>query len=95
VPEEVHIAAPEAVRGTQALAAALAALLSDDARTFNESLATAVEQHKAWWSKDEETGPFDGFVALEPLALACAAHDAGMKVTVESDYLPASLITAK
>jgi hypothetical protein len=96
VPEEVHIAAPEAVRGTQALAAALAALLSDDARTFNESLATAVEQHKAWWTQQEAPErKHASFVALEPLALACAAHDAGMKVTVESDYLPASLITAK
>jgi hypothetical protein len=95
-PGGIEIAAPEMVRSTQEMAQALAAFLSDETDVFNDSLAAAVEQHKAWWLQQERSArKHASFVALEPLALACAAHDGGMKVTVESDYLPASLITAK
>ncbi|MFF8787787.1 Imm49 family immunity protein [Streptomyces sp. NPDC015125] len=33
-----------------------------------------------------------GLVALAPLAMACIAHDAGIPIEVESEYLPAVLI---
>ncbi|MEU3510314.1 Imm49 family immunity protein [Streptomyces longwoodensis] len=33
-----------------------------------------------------------GAVALGPLALACLAHDGGIPIDVESDYLPKHLL---
>ncbi|WP_370964214.1 immunity 49 family protein [Amycolatopsis sp. cg9] len=63
----------------------------DDA-AFNDSLHTALELHRRYWSADDRrTSPF-GYVALGPLAVACLARDAGVTIEVESDYLPANLL---
>lgn len=63
----------------------------DDVK-FNESLATALELHKRYWSTEEEWNTPYGYVALGPLAIACLAHDAGVTIEVESDYMPANLL---
>ncbi|MET7791616.1 Imm49 family immunity protein [Streptomyces sp900116325] len=34
----------------------------------------------------------EGPVALEPLAMACLAYDAGFPIKIESDYLPKALV---
>lgn len=34
----------------------------------------------------------EGLVALEPLAMACLANDAGFPIEIESDYLPKALV---
>ncbi|MFF1846674.1 Imm49 family immunity protein [Streptomyces sp. NPDC058232] len=34
----------------------------------------------------------EGLVALEPLAMACLAYDAGFPLEIESDYLPKALV---
>jgi hypothetical protein len=66
----------------------------EDAK-FNASLATALELHRRQWSTpDERRGP-RGYVALGPLAIACLAHDAGVAIDVESDYLPANLLLGR
>jgi hypothetical protein len=64
-----------------------------EADKFNDSLVTALELHKRFWTADPER-PRDpeGFVALAPLAMACLARDAGIATDVESDYLPYHLL---
>ncbi|GAA2276086.1 immunity 49 family protein [Streptomyces atrovirens] len=67
--------------------------VSRDADKFNEALVQALELHKEYWTASEErqeTG--DGDVPLAILALACLAHDAGLPVEVESEYLPENLL---
>ncbi|MDH6630272.1 hypothetical protein M2271_008132 [Streptomyces sp. LBL] len=67
--------------------------LHQDAAGFNQALAEAVELHKAYWTGDEDrTDDPSGMVALGPLALACLAHDGGIPIEVESDYLPKHLL---
>ncbi|MFJ3832067.1 immunity 49 family protein [Streptomyces sp. NPDC090046] len=69
-------------------------ILRNDQAGFNQALATALQWHKDYWSS-EESRAIDaaGLVALAPLAMACIAHDAGITIEVESEYLPAVLVT--
>ncbi|MFI9257910.1 immunity 49 family protein [Streptomyces sioyaensis] len=59
---------------------------------FNRALANALQWHKEYWSEEERAFQVSGLVALAPLAMACIAHDAGIPIEVESEYLPAVLI---
>jgi len=59
---------------------------------FNEALLFALERHKKFWSKSSRKRDPDGFLALGPLAIASLAHDAGIPVEVESEYVPHKLI---
>ncbi|WP_328926886.1 immunity 49 family protein [Streptomyces sp. NBC_00190] len=59
---------------------------------FNRALATALDWHKDYWSEESRALQASGFVALAPLAMACIAHDAGIPIEVESEYLPATLL---
>ncbi|WP_290439817.1 immunity 49 family protein [Streptomyces sp. JHA26] len=64
-----------------------------DPEEFNEALVRALELHKEYWTASEErqeTG--DGDIPLDILALTCLAHDAGLPVEVESEYLPEHLL---
>lgn len=68
-------------------------LRSNQEEKFNEALAQALEQHKKYWTADDDKAEHPrGFVALGPLAIACIAKDAGMTITVESEYLPKHLV---
>jgi hypothetical protein len=64
----------------------------DDAK-FNDSLYNALELHRRYWSTEEERNSPNGYVALGPLAIACLARDVGVTIEVESEYLPANLLT--
>ncbi|CAL9298275.1 immunity 49 family protein [Streptomyces sp. SudanB52_2052] len=64
-----------------------------DLETFDQALARALELHKQYWSEEARAFQASGLVALAPLAMACFAHDAGLPVEVESEYLPAVLIS--
>ncbi|MFE1171711.1 immunity 49 family protein [Streptomyces sp. NPDC058773] len=59
---------------------------------FNRALANALQWHKEYWSEEERAFQIPGLVGLAPLAMACIAHDAGIPIEVESEYLPAVLI---
>ncbi|MFE7612495.1 immunity 49 family protein [Streptomyces celluloflavus] len=59
---------------------------------FNKALTNALQWHKQYWSEEERAFEISGLVALAPLAMACIAHDAGMPIEIESEYLPAVLI---
>ncbi|MFJ8046252.1 immunity 49 family protein [Kitasatospora sp. NPDC096147] len=67
--------------------------LKGDQAAFNSSLVQALELHKEYWTSDRERSiTSTGFFALAPLAVACMAFDSGMRIEVESDYLPENLL---
>jgi hypothetical protein len=67
--------------------------LRRDAEQFNAALVDALTWHREYWAGDEVRAlSGDGLVALGPLAIACMAHDAGMPIDVESEYLPKALL---
>ncbi|MCY0954406.1 immunity 49 family protein [Streptomyces sp. H27-S2] len=67
--------------------------LSQESELFNEALAEALTWHKEYWTTSEARArSAEGLVALGPLAIACMAHDAGMPIEVESEYLPKELL---
>ncbi|WDT54126.1 immunity 49 family protein [Streptomyces sp. G7(2002)] len=63
-----------------------------DHEGFNQALAEALELHKAYWSREDRSEDIAGYLALGPLAMACLAHDAGIPIEVESEYLPIRLL---
>ncbi|MFD1663596.1 immunity 49 family protein [Streptomyces caeni] len=63
-----------------------------DHQGFNGALTNALQWHKEYWSEESRAFQISGLVALAPLAVACIAHDAGIPVEVESEYLPATLL---
>ncbi|MFJ2814556.1 immunity 49 family protein [Streptomyces sp. NPDC087294] len=64
-----------------------------DEEGFTPALVEALKLHKAYWTLSEERATdIDGSVALGPLAIACLAHDGGIPIGVESDYLPKHLL---
>lgn len=67
-------------------------VVRNDHAGFNRALAAALQWHKEYWSHEDRAGLVPGLVALAPLAMACFAHDAGIPIEVESEYLPATLL---
>ncbi|MEP6859864.1 MAG: immunity 49 family protein [Deltaproteobacteria bacterium] len=58
---------------------------------FNEALHFALERHKKYWGNAKNKTDPEGLIALGPLAMASLAHDTGIAIEVESDYLPRRL----
>ncbi|MDX3655761.1 immunity 49 family protein [Streptomyces sp. ID05-26A] len=93
-PEADTIAGPEMVAKLFYPPMELFYLLTqrEDAR-FNESLAKALELYRDYWTATEErAGTPEELVAWRVLSIACLAKDAGVEITVESDYLPKRLL---
>ena len=67
-------------------------LFHKDAEGFNRALANALEEHKKFCSPKSERERASNFLATAPAALCALAHDAGMPIEVESEYLPMTLI---
>lgn len=67
-------------------------VIRNDPAGFNRALADALQWHKEYWTDETRVGLISGLVALAPLAIACFAHDAGIPIDVESDYLPVALL---
>jgi hypothetical protein len=67
--------------------------LQNDVTQFNQGLASALEDHKAFWSVIERRrrDPY-GFIAWPLLAIASLAYEFEMPLEVESDYLPPRLL---
>ncbi|CAM5533594.1 immunity 49 family protein [Streptomyces pilosus] len=64
-----------------------------DADQFNEALVRGLELHREYWTASEERQEtYDGGIPLAILAITCLAHDAGLPVEVESEYLPEHLL---
>jgi hypothetical protein len=62
---------------------------------FDAALHEALVAHKAWWTSEDRAEDPRGLVALGPLAMAAWAHSCGFATTVESDYLPYWMLTAR
>jgi hypothetical protein len=67
-------------------------VMDHDQPGFNAALARALERHRGYWARGERQRDPRAYVAFALTALAAFAHDAGLKVVVESDYLPARLV---
>ncbi|MDX2007942.1 MAG: immunity 49 family protein [Meiothermus sp.] len=72
------------------------AVLGKNREAFNTRLEAALKAHHTYWSQQVRGGrDLEGLVAL-PLVHACAwAHDHGLSLEVDSDYLPPYLIAHK
>ncbi|MEU9763061.1 immunity 49 family protein [Streptomyces sp. NPDC047985] len=68
-------------------------IIRNDHAGFTQALTTALQWHKEYWSEESRSLQASGLVALAPLAMACFAHDAGIPIEVESEYLPSTLLT--
>ncbi|MEV8331226.1 immunity 49 family protein [Streptomyces niveus] len=67
--------------------------LRREQQAFIEALVTALIWRKEYWTANEARSlSGDGLVALAPLAIACMASDAAMRIDVESEYLPKHLL---
>jgi hypothetical protein len=73
----------------------VAALYAIDADAFNRHLHAALLGHVQWRCQPDnhKSKEYESLIAWLPLGLACKAHDRGMRITVESDYIPTALIT--
>jgi hypothetical protein len=67
-------------------------LMDHAAPEFNKALKFALERHNAYFKKGKRPFDSDGYLALGPLALASAAFEAGLKIEIESDYIPKRLV---
>jgi hypothetical protein len=77
---------------------ALVVATAGTAEAFNDALRKVLEAHRSYYGERrfsppqyQENDP-RGFIALGPLAFAVAMRARGWPITVESDYLPRSLI---
>ncbi|MFG2089431.1 Imm49 family immunity protein [Spirillospora sp. NPDC048824] len=64
-------------------------IAEDDADGFNAVLAEALGLYRDHYGMGED---IDGQLSFDALGLACLAHDRGIPVRVESDYLPRAVI---
>jgi len=77
---------------TGPLISLVSAYLDRNEQGFNSALERTLLGHRAYWgAKDLRQRDPEGYVAWLALGLCSLAHDAGMKVTVESNYIPAWL----
>ncbi|MCP9967852.1 immunity 49 family protein [Actinomadura madurae] len=67
-------------------------IAEDDADGFNAVLADALGLYRDYYSAGENIDDPDGQLSFDALGLACLAHDRGVPVRVESDYLPRAVI---
>ncbi len=64
-----------------------------DQEQFDQALVEALELHKQYWTADEDRSlSSEGAVSVPLLAISCLAYDAGMSVSVDSEYLPRHLL---
>ncbi len=69
----------------------MAALINKEAY-FNEQLEDALLLHKKYYSDSDRCNDSQGWVSWRLLAPVVFAHDSGIKITVESEYIPKWLV---
>lgn len=92
-PAHATIAKPGVPGVAAKMFAMLPAIVERDAGRFNAALAAALEAHKAYWGNEAPHGPISWF-SLPAQAMCCLAHDRGIPIEVESDYLLPVLFAA-
>ncbi|MFD8414879.1 immunity 49 family protein [Streptomyces sp. NPDC059650] len=63
-----------------------------DDEGFDRAFTAALQLHGEYWNADGRATRVSGLVALAPLAMARFAREAGIRIEVESDYVPATLL---
>ncbi|MGW5348062.1 immunity 49 family protein [Streptomyces sp. HUAS TT3] len=63
-----------------------------DDEGFDRAFTAALQLHGEYWNVDGRATRVSGLVALAPLAMACFAREAGIRIEVESEYVPATLL---
>jgi len=89
-PDQVTIASRNDVDETLWLARAAAAARAGNAAAVNDGLAKAIEAFRKIWETDPKR--WRGWLSLGATAIACWAVDQGVAITVESEYMPRSLL---
>jgi hypothetical protein len=84
---------PWAAETVRVLFDVLERLAKDDAKGFQEALYAALVAHRNFWGRPDEVEADPGWIAWGVTGLACLAHDRGWPLEIESEYMPASLIT--
>lgn len=69
-----------------------ARLAAGDQNGFTWALTNALRQHRAFFEQEPWSTDPEGVIALPLLGLACWAHDRGLRVEVESEYLPTGFV---
>ena len=77
------------------------AIEDHEQEAFTEFLFKATEDHKAFWSQNRGLNKGEvslkedhqGFISLPLTAMCARAYDKGMKIEVESGYLPKEIYT--
>ncbi|MEY3444023.1 MAG: hypothetical protein RLZZ519_2304 [Bacteroidota bacterium] len=69
------------------------AIFCQDQSNFDMAVLAALQSHKEFWGNTSNSQKEYGWISF-PLLAACAyAHDHGMDLNVESDYIPRWLVT--
>lgn len=68
------------------------AALMNKAAYFNEQLEDALLLHKKYYSNSDRHTDYDGWISWRLLAPVVFAHDSGIKIEVESEYIPKWLV---
>ncbi len=91
-PESLKIATPRILERYRAVGPILVALRSGEASSVNDALVTQLKAHKAMFGKGKEAKNPTGLIDVHAVGLMRVALDRGMKLDVESDYVPKWLI---
>jgi len=89
-PDQVKIANRDQVDEKLWLARAAAAARAGDAAAVNDGLAKSLAAFRKSWESEPQR--WRGWLSLGATAIACWAVDQGIAVTVESEYMPRSLL---
>ena len=68
-------------------------IMNEDPTGFNPALAKALSNHKSYWNKGKRRKDPRGFFPVAIAGLAAFAHDRGLDIRLDSEYLPQQLIT--
>ena len=84
---------PKGAPLARAKAECILALGRKDEAAFNEALFEALNGHKAFLGSRNNRIHVDTLLSFELLGLCSVAHDMGLAISVESDYIPRWLYT--
>lgn len=68
------------------------AMAVGDEKAFTKELVKALKRHRKYFDTGKRRSGPDGFVSVPLLALTCWAHDRGMHIAIESEYIPRGLV---
>ncbi|MFI0451696.1 immunity 49 family protein [Actinomadura sp. 6N118] len=67
-------------------------LVADDQEGFDKAMTEGLDLYRQYYSAGDRVDDVEGLIWIDALGLACAAHDRGWPVAVETDYLPRRIV---